>query len=79
MINSDKRTVRSSDLSTRISQTLKGLRRRDLVHEMTVNVEQRVALSGAHDVVVEYLVVESSRAGSGSRHGGWGGCVSGFW
>jgi hypothetical protein len=51
MVNGSEREIRTTHLAARLSQTVKGLRRRDLVNEVQIDVEQRrLALRLTHDV-----------------------------
>ena len=68
MVNGGEGAVCSPDFSSGISQALEGLRGGHLVHEMSVDVEEGVAVAGRHDVVVKDLVVEGSGSGSGGGH-----------
>lgn len=65
VVHRDESTIRSPDLSARISEALERLWRGDLVHEMSVDVQQRVSGSGIDHMVIEDFVVQ------GARHGGW--------
>lgn len=78
VVDRDQRTVRTSHLPSSIPQTLESLGRGDFVHEVSVNVEQGVALARLDDVVVKDLVVEGSGLGGRCGHLGrelkvWGG------
>jgi hypothetical protein len=62
VVDDRERLFGMADLAAGHAQTLEGLRRGHLMHEMTVDVEQAGAVRIAvDDVVVENLVVEGAR------------------
>ena len=71
VVHGCKRTIRPPDDPLGVPQPLKGLRRGDLVYQVTVDVDQRL-VGRVDEVVVVDLVVERAW---GRRRGGHGGCV----
>lgn len=71
MINSNQSAVRPADLTLCILEAFKGLGRGHLVHEMTVDIEQKSAIFLLiDDVGVEHLVIEGLGLLVGGRHDG---------
>lgn len=70
MVDSDKRTVWSANLTSSVSQTFKSLRRSNFVNKMAIDVDKGIAFPGVYDVIIEDLVIKSPRSGYRSRHYG---------
>jgi hypothetical protein len=68
VIDRGKGTVCPPDFSAGISQTLKSLRGGDFVDEMSIDVDEGITFSRVDDMVIEDLVVQSSRLGGRCRH-----------
>lgn len=73
VVHSGKRAIRSPDDPLGVPQPLKGLRRGDLVYQVTVDVDQRL-VGRVDEVVVVDLVVERAWGRCRGGHGG-GVCV----
>lgn len=69
VVDGGEGAVCAADLPASVPQALKGLRGGHLVHEMAVDVDENV-VAVVDDVVVKDLVVQRSRSGSRSGHGG---------
>jgi hypothetical protein len=70
VVNGREGAVCAADLAASVAKTLERLRRSDLVHKVTVNEDEGVALARVNDVVVKDLVVEGAGGSGRGRHGG---------
>ena len=68
VVDRHESTVCAPDFPAGVPQSLESLGRSDLVDEVTIDIQQGIALARVDDMVIKDLVVQRAWLRSGGRH-----------